>query len=250
MKKTDSGDKANTILLKCFASLVLFACIGTAISTWLKVDPGFIAPLVTVLIIVCGASIVALSIGDPKPVIGVLIICGGAEVVGLFTGFPFGHYEYTDRWWPTVALGDFHRFPLLLPFAWLLVLGGAYRLARQKFGRWYAVPGCALIATVIDIPMEQAMTNLFEYWKWKEIGPLFGAPIQNSVGWFLVSMIAGSVLAWKDKSTSSLLSIDVLSIFCMFVAFSGFVNGFSWAWVMLAALGLAIEALKRRVNES
>ena len=216
----------------------------------MKVDPGFIAPLVTVLIILCGASIAAISIGDSKPVVGVLFICGGAEVVGLFTGFPFGHYEYTDRWWPTVALGEFHRFPLLIPFAWLLVVGGAYRLARLKFGPWHAVPACALIATIIDIPMEEAMTNLFGYWKWKEVGPLFGAPVQNSVGWFIVSMIAGSVLAWKDKSTSNQLSIDVLSLFCMFVAFSGFVHGFSWAWVILAALALTIGYLQRRLTKS
>ncbi len=215
----------------------------------MKVDAGFVAPLVTVLIILSGASIAVLSIGDPRPVIGVLIICGGAEVVGLFTGFPFGYYEYTDRWWPTVALGEFHRFPLLIPFAWLLVLGGAYRLARLKFGPWSAVPASALIATIIDIPMEEAMTSLFGYWKWVEVGPLFGAPVQNSVGWFIVSMIAGSVLAWKDTSTNDHLSIDVLSLFCMFVAFSGFVHGFSWAWVMLAALALTIECLKHRLTK-
>ena len=215
----------------------------------MKVDAGFVAPLVTVLIILCGASIAAISIGDSKPVIGVLIICGGAEVVGLFTGFPFGHYEYTDRWWPTVALGEFHRFPLLIPFAWLLVLGGAYRLARLRFGPWSAVLASALIATIIDIPMEQAMTNLFGYWKWVEVGPLFGAPVQNSVGWFTVSLIAGSLLAWKDKSTNDQLSIDVLTLFCMFVSFSGFVHGFNWAWVMLAALTLVIGYLHYRLTK-
>ena len=218
-----------------------FALAGTAISTWFKIDPGAISPIVTVLLILIGSSVAGIEIGSPSTVIGLLLICGVSEIIGVFTGLPFGRYEYTDQWWPTVQLADRHFYPLLLPFSWLMIVGGAYGVARTRFTAWQSVPVCAAIAMLIDMPMERAMTWTFAYWRWIEPGPIFGAPIANSIGWFLVSIVAGSLIAWKDiRSEWKASSPTVLGIFCLFVGLTGFIHSFEWAWVMLVILSASM----------
>ena len=218
--------------------LATFALVGTAISTWLNIDPRTIRPLVTVLLILTGSSVAAIEIGSLSTIVALLVVCGLSEIVGVFTGLPFGRYEYTDQWWPTVRLADRHFYPLLLPFAWLMIVGGAYRVARTRFNAWQAVPICAAITVLIDMPMERAMTWTFAYWRWIEGGPIFGAPIANSIGWFVVSIVAASLIASKDsRPRTGTNSMVVLGTFCLFAALTGFIHLFHWAWVMLAVLG-------------
>ena len=248
MTEPKNHHNASELLTKVFIGLVVFALVGTAVSTWFKVDSRDIAPFVTVLLIICGSAVAAIAIGDLVAVILLLVVCGGSEIIGVFTGLPFGHYEYTDRWWPTVWLAESHRFPLLIPFAWLLVVGGAYRLFRAKFSPWQAVPLSALLATLIDIPMERAMTWLFVYWRWEPSGPLFGAPVMNSVGWLLVSLSAGSILALRDRATDERNSSTVLGCFLLFVSLTGFIHRFEWAWVLLAILSVSVLAFSRNLS--
>jgi uncharacterized membrane protein len=242
--------KASSLLTKAFLGLAIFSGLGTAASTWFKLDPGPIAPAVTVLLILCGSAAIAVGIRDALAVGLLLIVCGGAEIVGVLTGMPFGRYEYTDRWWPTVLLNDHHRFPLLIPFAWLLILGGSYLLLRNKVSKWSAVPLCALLATLIDMPMERAMTETFGYWKWTPPGPIFGAPISNSVGWFVVSLLAASILALRDQEVENRQVWKVLASFCIFVAICGAINHIEPAWLLLFGIALLIAWISKPVPNS
>jgi putative membrane protein len=241
-------ERTSTILTKVFLGLVVFGLLGTALSKVFKLEPGPIAPAVNVLLILCGALVVAKCIRDFLSIGILLIFCGGSEVIGVLTGFPFGQYEYTDRWWPTVLLDGHHRFPLLIPFAWLLVLGGCYCVLRTKFAKWTTVPLCALLTTIIDMPMERAMTEVFGYWKWTPPGPIFGAPIANSVGWFVVSLIAASILASRDRGFQNSEAWKVLCAFCVFVALCGGLAGFHFAWIILLAIGLGCVLIAQRVR--
>ena len=241
MESTSKVEKANNRLTQVFIGLTLFGLVGSAISTFFKLDPGFIAPITTVLIILLGATIVALGIRNGAAVAALLVVCGGAEVVGVLTGFPFGKYEYTDRWWPTVPLGEHHRYPLLIPFAWLLIVGSCYGIMRSRFTKWSSVFLCAVMATLIDMPMERAMTVVFGYWKWEPVGPIFGAPIQNSIGWFVVSFLAATILAVRDLEIIAKPSWKVLVTFCCFVALTGEISRSDVAW--LALMGIASVTL-------
>lgn len=238
MAGEEKFERASRILTQVFIGLAVFALFGTIVSKAFSVDPGMIAPIITVLLILCGSSVIAIGIRDKLSILLLLLICGGAEIVGVLTGLPFGRYEYTDRWWPTVPIGQGQHFPVLVPFAWLLTLGGSYLVIRTRVDRWLAVPLCAVLTTLIDLPMERAMTDVFHYWKWAQPGPLFGAPISNSAGWFVVSLIAGTALASRDNVSVNHNAWKVPAVFCVFVASCGGVSGADPAWVVLLGLGL------------
>lgn len=239
MESKDKVETVNERLTKIFMALTLFGLFGTAISTFSKIDPGVIAPITTVLIVLLGATIVGLGFRNWVAIIALLILCGGAEVIGVTTGFPFGKYEYTNRWWPTVALGEHHLYPLLIPFAWLLIVGSCYGILRTRFAKWPSVFLGALMATLIDMPMERAMTHVFGYWKWNPVGPIFGAPIQNSIGWFVVSLAAASILTIRETEIEARSSSRVLFAFCIFVAACGVLHWPDPAWAFLFGAGIA-----------
>jgi putative membrane protein len=125
----------------------------------------------------------------------------GAEVLGIYSGYPFGHYTYTARWWPTIQLSGGYSFPILVPFAWFLVAGGC-ALALKPIGKSSLV-FAPMVATLIDFFMEPVMVRTLGYWRWLDPGPLpGGAPWLNVAGWFGTSFLATWVLS-QYKSAQS-----------------------------------------------
>ena len=222
--------------MKLYIASILFSCCGVAAQKFLRADPGSIAPIMSAVIMLSGAGSVALSIRSWRAVCWVLVVGAIGEIVGLFTGFPFGRYEYTDRWVPTVSLGVGHRFPLLLPLAWLMMVGGSFLFVSRYWQGWRLLVGTAILATAIDIPMERAMTDVFGYWRWLPPGPIYGAPIWNAVGWMAVGGIA--VLGLRHVQAAEQRSGLVLPLFCGFVAWNGFLSSFNPAWIALVAFAV------------
>lgn len=201
-------------------------------------DPGPIAPIAGAGLILSGAACLALELRSWRVVALVIALSTLAELTGLFSGYPFGSYEYTDQWWPTIALGGGFRFPLLLPFAWVLIMAGAFLTVRTWTSKWRAVGLSAIFAAAIDAPMERAMTDVLGYWRWTPPGPIFGAPVMNSVGWLLVASAVGAILSTTRPLASPSRGPWVLALFCMFVAVSGLLRFYDPAWIIL--LGLAV----------
>lgn len=178
---------------RVFLGLVAFSLAGSLFSQLTHLDPGPIAPIASLLTL--GAGVVAVfeeyvrTVSSPWLRLGAALAMGAAaEIVGLATGFPFGRYAYTHAWWPTVEL-PVGPFPLALPFAWLLMAGGA-RLS---------VPGSILVsgllAAVVDLVMEPVLAGPLGYWRWLAPGPLpGGAPVANFVGWWAVGALASLIL--------------------------------------------------------
>lgn len=231
------------ILTKVFIASVIFSCFGILAQVKFGANPGPIAPVMSALIMLSGAGATALSLRHPAAVVSVLVLGAVAEIIGLFTGFPFGSYEYTDRWVPTVPLGTGHRFPLLLPFAWLLMVGESFLFVRRFWSGWKLALGTGLLAAAIDVPMERAMTDVLGYWRWSAPGPLYGAPHLNFVGWFVVSSLAALVL---QRAPSAALELRlILPAFCAFVAWNGILTGRNTVWplLMLCAVVGAVPAI-------
>lgn len=235
-------------LTQVYVGCILFSCLGVAAQKFLRADPGPIAPIMSGLIMLSGAGSVALSVRRWQPVASVLLIGSVAEMVGLFTGIPFGRYEYTDRWVPTIPLGAEHRFPLLLPLAWLMMVGGSFLFVSRYLRGGKLVVGVAALATAIDIPMERAMTEVFGYWRWIPPGPLYGAPVLNSVGWFVVGGLAAFVLS-KVRAEENQSRL-VLPLFCGFVALNGFLARFDPAWIVLTAFAAWLGLPKKQNTAS
>ncbi len=177
----------------------MFSCLGTLFSHFSHVNPGVIRPITAILTLLVATFTLISVLGGRREAmvaaLGVMVLGAVAESVGLFTGLPFGRYEYTSAWWPTVALGP-HRFPLLLPMAWFMVVTASYLLVRCRGRGSGTILTTGILAALIDIPMEAAMTGPLGYWKWIPNGPIFGAPWMNVFGWFTVSCLAA---AWLHR---------------------------------------------------
>lgn len=193
--------KRLTLWTKLFMGLVLFSIAGSLLSKLTGLDPGPIKPVASLLTILIGVIALSTSVRWWQCIL-VLAIGATSEIIGIYTGYPFGKYQYTQAWWPTIPLPSSQFFPLLLPFAWFLIAGGC-AIALKPLGKPMLVLS-PLMATLIDFFMEPVMTRTLGYWRWLEPGPLpGGAPWLNPIGWFATSFIAAFILKQgKGKSQS------------------------------------------------
>jgi putative membrane protein len=117
-----------------------------------------------------------------------------AESVSLRTGFPFGHYYFTDVMGPKIF-----QLPVLLALAYLGIGYIAWILALLILGysrkpvRGAGVFTLPLLASLImlawDLSMDPNWSTMIHAWIWQDGGPYFGVPVSNFVGWFLVAYI-------------------------------------------------------------
>ncbi|HEY1896559.1 MAG TPA: carotenoid biosynthesis protein [Terracidiphilus sp.] len=116
------------------------------------------------------------------------------ESLSLRTGFPFGHYRFTDLMGPKVF-----SVPVLLVLAylgigycsWVLSLLILDSQSRPLAGRrLIAVPLLAsLIMLAWDLSMEAIWSTLDRAWIWRNGGPFYGVPASNFFGWYFTSYL-------------------------------------------------------------
>jgi uncharacterized membrane protein len=125
------------------------------------------------------------------------------EVLGVKTGFPFGIYEYDLERLGFSVLG----VPLLIPFAWFMMLYPSWLIARDLFkSRYLAIPTGALLMSTWDLYLDPQMVNE-GYWVWfidgvatKEI------PLTNFFGWFLSTAVIFTLISFALKPNPSKVS--------------------------------------------
>lgn len=124
----------------------------------------------------------------------VLLASTAFEWLGARTGFPFGPYEYTDRFGPRIA----GVVPMAIPMAWLVVVLCGRNLVlwlRPQAGRPVVASGTALAATLTDLNLEPVAWHIRQYWLWypaQDPPPSLFPPWQNYAAWFVLSF----ALAW------------------------------------------------------
>jgi uncharacterized membrane protein len=118
--------------------------------------------------------------------VGLCVVIGNFfENLGILTGFPFGHYHFTDVMGPKI----FH-VPILLGLAYI---GMGYLswtlgliIAGNRQNRVWATPLIAAFAMVAwDLSMDPIWSNLVHGWVWHDGGAYFGVPVSNFLGWYL-----------------------------------------------------------------
>src|SRR2546421_8444185 len=118
-----------------------------------------------------------------------LVVSNILENTSILTGFPFGHYHYTDVLGPKLFL-----VPLLIGpayfatgyLAWVLgtVLIGDVRRKSSAFTT-FAVPFIASFAMVAwDLGLDPTSSTIHHTWIWEQGGGYFGVPLTNYLGWF------------------------------------------------------------------
>jgi uncharacterized membrane protein len=112
------------------------------------------------------------------------------ESLSIATGFPFGHYSYSDELGPKLG-----TVPLLIMPAYFAAGYLSWQLAHVlldrmagpggRMPRW-AVPVIAAFVMVMwDMSMDPQRSTLRQAWIWEAGGGYFGVPFSNFMGWYL-----------------------------------------------------------------
>jgi putative membrane protein len=119
-----------------------------------------------------------------------LVVSNILENTSILTGFPFGHYYYTDALGPKLFL-----VPLLIGPAYVATGYLAWVLSTIHVGdvradssalSVFAVPLIASFLMVAwDLCMDPARSTVQRWWIWEQGGGYFGVPLTNYLGWFL-----------------------------------------------------------------
>src|SRR3984893_12550176 len=129
-----------------------------------------------------------------------LVVSNILENTSILTGFPFGHYHYTDGLGPKLFL-----VPLLIGpayfstgyLAWALsnVLVGEVRRGSSAFTT-FAVPFIASFLMVMwDLCLDPTASTIRHIWIWEQGGGYFGVPLTNYLGWFFTVYVFFQVFA-------------------------------------------------------
>ena len=143
------------------------------------------------------------------------LISLGIELLGTSTGFPFGAYSYTDFLGFKVA----GLVPYSIPLSWFYMGFTGYILASAIISKlqlrhqtlWSLLLG-AYFLTAWDLALDPAMASEhlpIHFWIWHDVGPYFGMPIRNLVGWTVNGLIYMSVsrLFWRTDLDTQRLTI-------------------------------------------
>jgi len=180
---------------KALAALVsvLFA-VGTAAHLWPPTLP-LMQAMTPWFLLLCGVAVIAPAVraeGARLALWGLLAWAAtfGLEALGVATGLVFGAYEYGTVLGP-MAL----EVPLIIAFNWVLVVHGAFVLARRVSRNAVAATVLTgLFATAFDWVMEPAAIRL-GYWTW-DGGDI---PLQNYLAWFLIAAAAAIARTLADR---------------------------------------------------
>src|SRR5713226_6355247 len=123
-----------------------------------------------------------------------LVVSNIFENLSILTGFPFGHYYYTDGLGPKLFL-----VPILIGLAYLGTGYLAWTLARILLGatekrlpgqQVWAVPVLASFLMVAwDLSFDPITSTIGHSWIWQQGGNYFGVPFSNYLGWFLTVFV-------------------------------------------------------------
>ncbi len=142
-----------------------------------------------------------------------LVVGNSIENLGVATGFPFGHYYFTDHMGPKL----FH-VPILLGLAYLgmgyiswtlalLILGNRNTKNRLARFRFVALPLMASFLMVAwDFSQDPVWSTIERCWIWPQGGAYFGVPISNFFGWYLTVYVFYQLFALYLRRSSTGLS--------------------------------------------
>ena len=118
------------------------------------------------------------------------VISWSYETSSILTGFPFGHYVYTDKLGPKLWL-----VPLLIMPAYFSMGYIAWTLGHTLLDRFddrlagaevVLVPVLASFVMVMwDLVIDPASSTITGAWIWRDGGGYFGVPLVNFLGWYL-----------------------------------------------------------------
>jgi putative membrane protein len=135
------------------------------------------------------------------------------ENMSILTGFPFGHYYYTDTLGPKLFL-----VPVLIGPAYLGTGYLAWTIARLISGATHSrLPGhltftvpflAAFMMVSWDLSFDPIASTINHSWIWLHGGSYFGVPFSNFLGWLLTTFVFLQLFALYLKARPNVQSTD------------------------------------------
>jgi uncharacterized membrane protein len=118
------------------------------------------------------------------------VISWSYETVSILTGFPFGHYVYSDKLGPKLWLVPLLIMPAYFSMGYIAWTLGHVLLDRfddrLKGAEVILVPVLASFIMVMwDLCIDPASSTITGAWIWRDGGGYFGVPLVNFLGWYL-----------------------------------------------------------------
>lgn len=208
----DARRAALIFLSACYAVL----WVGGVAQYWLKAGAGVNQSVAAALFLTLAGLLVlvgARSARERLLLIAVALLGFAAEALGVHTGVPFGAYEYTDALGPRLF-----GVPLVMASAWMTLAGYVKQmLARFRLSPRAEIFIAAAWLTAFDLLIDPLASNQLGYWRWAERGAYYGVPLKNFAGWFVVSLLAFTVLRKKFEAgqTASLTGLSIILFFTL-----------------------------------
>jgi putative membrane protein len=181
----------NTTLTR---TILWVLAVAYAVALVANISFGLSIPIAAVLLLSVAFALVHGAVrygwgGIAAFIVICLVVSNILENTSILTGFPFGHYYYTDALGPKLFL-----VPLLIGpayfangyLAWVLgnVLIGEVRRGASAFTT-VAVPFIASFLMVMwDLTFDPRASTIQHMWIWQQGGGYFGVPLTNYLGWF------------------------------------------------------------------
>ena len=128
-----------------------------------------------------------------------LLVSNLLENTSILTGFPFGHYYYTDAYGPKLfqvpLLVGFAYFPGYLAWVLATVLIGDINRKSSAFTT-ITVPFIAAFGMVAnDLGLDPTASTINHVYIWEQGGGYFGVPFTNYVGWLFTAYVLFQLFA-------------------------------------------------------
>lgn len=130
-----------------------------------------------------------------------------AEFLGVNFGLIFGDYSYGAN------LGyKLFGVPLMIGINWVVLVYATSGISKQFIrNRWGAAFAGASLMVLLDFFMEKSAPH-FDFWQFKDNV----VPMQNYVGWFIVSFIAHLIFQKLFRKENSILCWNLYVVMSVF----------------------------------
>ena len=153
----------------------------------------------------------------------IALIGSVAHIFGVTSGIPFGSFLFG----PQIGWKIFNTMPWAMPLLWIVTVLNSRGVARLVLRPWrkmrtygvWLIGLTALLTMLFDCALEPFAAHVKHYWIWTTASYSLtpqGAPISNSVGWFVVTLLmlafATPVLINKHLSKRSAPDFHPLAV--------------------------------------
>ncbi len=185
---------------------VLWAIVG-AYLIGSRIIPGFITPLLFPFALIHGARRYGWK-GIAVFMVITLIVSNILENSSILTGFPFGHYYYTDSLGPKIALVPFFISLSYISFGYLAWVFSTILVGEvRRNSTILTTVAVSLVASFVmvdwDFSLDPIASTINHAWIWTQGGGYFGVPISNFLGWSFTVWIFFQLFALYQRRRAS-----------------------------------------------